>query len=333
MPSSSPSHQRGGFTLIELLVVIAIIAILVALLLPAVQQAREAARRSSCKNNLKQIVLAMHNYHDVYKTLPAGYIVSEAGGGNRFARPQYGWAVAILPFIEQGPLYDALAPNSPRGLTNVYSSGNAADRALLQSSIDTFQCPSDVAPNPLPPTVANFGSGAGGHPYDVGKSNYLAVTFGNTASIGNLAAVPTAAANQACFTGMTCFKFSDITDGLSNVFLVGERDGGPTQAFSDGTTSEFFAGTWVGVPRANNFGGTGIHMHLGRIDNAQRLNRDWWAESGSNTNGGRAFSSLHAGGAQFGMGDGSVRFISQNLSSTTYQNLAMKSDGNPLGEF
>ncbi len=327
--------KRAGFTLIELLVVIAIIATLVAILLPAVQQAREAARRSGCKNNLKQIGLALHNYHDTYSVLPPGYALSEAGGKNKYNRPQYGWGVAIMPFLELGAMFDSLAPNSPRGLVDVYSSKSAADQQLLQTVISVYQCPTDVAPNPVPQSIVNFGQGAGGYKYDVGKSNYLVCTIGPSAAIADATAqeLQDAINNEGAFTGTYSYKFSDFTDGLSNTFLAGERDGGPTQPFTDGSTSTFFAGTWVGVGRPANFGPQGIFTHLGRIDPSQRINRDFWAESGSNNSGGRAYSSLHKGGAQFLMGDGAVRFVSENINSTMYLLIGKRNDGEVIGEF
>ncbi len=131
--------NRRAFTLIELLVVIAIIAILVALLLPAVQQAREAARRSSCKNNLKQLGLAIHNYHDTYRTMPPGVV-------DDFTDSIWGWGALILPFVEQGPVYDALrVGNIPLGVR--MTPGNALDQlSVLQTPISTYRCPSDVGP-------------------------------------------------------------------------------------------------------------------------------------------------------------------------------------------
>ena len=123
---------RPGFTLIELLVVIAIIAILVALLLPAVQQAREAARRTQCKNNLKQIGIALHSYHDVYKTFPPAYIPDEDG------KPMHSWRVLILPFIEQQALYEQYDFNEPWDGPN--------NSQLANVVISVYQCPS--SPNP-----------------------------------------------------------------------------------------------------------------------------------------------------------------------------------------
>jgi prepilin-type N-terminal cleavage/methylation domain-containing protein len=140
--SFKPSSIRLGFTLVELLVVIAIIGTLVGLLLPAVQQAREAARRSSCGNNLKQIGTGLLNFESARKAFPAGYSMFLSGGGE----PCWGWATFILPYIEQADIYDGLSPTS-RKLSAIYvASPAAADQALLQSPIQTYRCPSDKTP-------------------------------------------------------------------------------------------------------------------------------------------------------------------------------------------
>ena len=136
-------HLSRGFTLIELLVVIAIIAILIALLLPAVQQAREAARRTQCRNNLKQIGLALHNYHDTFRLFPPGVI--RDGQNNSEA---WGWTVFILPFLEQANLYNQLDPDTYRlrdllaGLNPTYPAPTA-NAAILQNPLSVFICPSD----------------------------------------------------------------------------------------------------------------------------------------------------------------------------------------------
>ncbi|MFV1968169.1 MAG: DUF1559 domain-containing protein, partial [Pirellulaceae bacterium] len=147
----SRTRKRDGFTLVELLVVIAIIGILVSLLLPAVQAAREAARRMQCKNNVKQIGLAMHNYHDSYKTFPSGYITKTPCDAVGFSWPAcilgedgiYGWAALFLPFVEQAPLADLLAVGS---VTLDQSLANATTRQALQTPLSSFQCPSSPGP-------------------------------------------------------------------------------------------------------------------------------------------------------------------------------------------
>jgi prepilin-type N-terminal cleavage/methylation domain-containing protein/prepilin-type processing-associated H-X9-DG protein len=190
MLSPSPRSRRG-FTLIELLVVIAIIAILIGLLLPAVQKVRAAAAKTRCTNNLKQIGLAMHGYHDVRGQLPASRHTSM----NNF----WGWGAVILPYIEQAALYQRLgAPDitatstatMPNSATTPYAPDNAF---LLQSKISTYLCPADPDQNPINPMFNNYG-----------RSNYIA-------SEGLLGLFPGP-------------KLVAIPDGSSNTFLVGERD-------------------------------------------------------------------------------------------------------------
>ncbi len=137
-----PRRQRG-FTLIELLVVIAIIAILIALLLPAVQQAREAARRTQCKDNLHNIGLALHNYEETHRTLPP---LAFGDGGNPASSPvpAFPWSVMILPFLDQAPLYNVMKPG-PTTLQQLLNS--TTSRTLLQTPLEIFMCPSDTGPN------------------------------------------------------------------------------------------------------------------------------------------------------------------------------------------
>ncbi len=140
-------RRPAGFTLIELLVVIAIIAILVALLLPAVQQAREAARRTQCRNNLKQIGLALHNYHDIYNTLPPG-VVHKFGNQAVAAMGSYGWGTFILPQLEQQNLFQTIQTNGVDLDSLLRNSANAAARDYaVFTKLSFYRCPSDTAPD------------------------------------------------------------------------------------------------------------------------------------------------------------------------------------------
>ena len=146
MKNVSRSNRQRGFTLIELLVVIAIIAILIALLLPAVQQAREAARRSTCKNNLKQIGLAMHNYHETFGMFPPGYveeILNTNGGHVADNEGHWAWNALLLPYLDQAPLFNQLNVGTVPVSTML---NNATVRGSMQKTLPVFRCPSDTGP-------------------------------------------------------------------------------------------------------------------------------------------------------------------------------------------
>jgi prepilin-type processing-associated H-X9-DG protein len=278
------------------LVVIAIIGILIALLLPAVQAAREAARRSQCSNNLKQIGLALHNYHDSYQTFPSGWIWP--GAPNREC---WGWSALILPYVEQQALYDQL----DIGGTNLWqyqSSTGAAWNTIkkgLQTPLDAFMCPSDTG---------FYGAGQvhwgrrfdGGvcyrqHSYRPGVSNYIA-------NMGYRQRRRAWRNNRGgVFAGNSHVAFKDVRDGTSNTFAVGERD-----------TDLCRSGTWVGVRNADGTGSRGVYTAVAwarPIINAPDPPYGWGSDRGC----GEGFSSLHPGGAQFALCDGSVKFISETI--------------------
>jgi prepilin-type N-terminal cleavage/methylation domain-containing protein/prepilin-type processing-associated H-X9-DG protein len=314
----SGQQKQSGFTLIELLVVIAIIAVLIALLLPAVQQAREAARRSQCKNNLKQIGLAIHNYIEIHGKFPPGAVYQSAdkdatGGGNRNAVESWGWAAMILPQLE---------------LTNLYNRGNIGTGGKLEDYIDTvarvplkeYRCPSDSG---KPIREHQFAKWA--------TSNYK----GNcgSAQCEFLANVPFSSPKYdtgGLFFLNTSFGFRDVQDGTSNTILVGEV------ATSFGSNI-WGAAAWAGCEKGAD-GDCGDDIIAG--------GRGAINFPGDNGNTAReSFSSVHAGGVQFLLCDGSVRFISENISYevddpknnniglSTYTRLLHRADGKPVGEF
>ena len=313
MPSRQPamlaSISRRGFTLIELLVVIAIIAILVALLLPAVQQAREAARRSSCKNNLKQIGLALHNYHDTFGVFPPGWVGGNATGHFTGAGEDldytgftngFGWGAMLLPALEAGNLYDrfdfrirtSLAPNA----------------ALLNNVLTVFQCPSDPKPDTFVLTDEDTNT------FTMGTANYMGV-FG-TDELHDCEVSSSTTSWQCRGNGILFHNskigFRDITDGTSNTIVVGERT---TFVDDDGP----FYGVWSGlIPNSEH----ALERFLGHAEHGP----NYGEHAGD-------FGSSHKGGAQFVLGDGSVRFISENINETTFQRLAMRADGQVIGEF
>lgn len=298
-------QSRRGFTLIELLVVIAIIAILIALLLPAVQQAREAARRSQCKNNFKQIGLALHNYHDVFSTFPPGWI----GVENRQPSPEgesgFAWGTMILPYLDQAPLYNQFNYTLAMDVT--------PNRDLLDNYLNVFSCPSDPKPNTFTIQDRN------GTDTELAVSNYVGV-FGTTEihdCENTPGTAPVTASGQCVSDGVffhnSRIKMRDIIDGTSSTLMVGERT---TFVEADGTQ---FYGTWTGaLPEVEE----AAARVMGKAEHPP--NESEHAED---------FGSPHEGGAQFILGDGHVRFISENIDEGVFQSLATRAGGEVVGEF
>ncbi len=328
--------RNRGFTLIELLVVIAIIAVLVALLLPAVQMAREAARRAQCKNNLKQIGLALHNYHDVTNVIPFGY----AGFPFTNQGSVWGWGTMILPGLDQGPLYNSLS-QTPGG-TNGFGAPAAGFSAvmtsfnppcaLLATSLQVYRCPSDASDGPLLTIPAGGLNGSPpGTTSTFGRSNYpgvMGATYGNSNGL---------LGTDGAFGESSKRRFSDFRDGLSNTFLVGERRS------PIATGGQFTGGDtiWAGSNDDNFPDWQGFSMHLGSCDPISPLNqKTTTAPSAASGQPFIAFSSLHTGGGHFLLGDGSVRFVSDSIATgpagkagSTYQNLASMADGQVIGDY
>jgi prepilin-type N-terminal cleavage/methylation domain-containing protein len=330
-----------GFTLIELLVVIAIIAILIALLLPAVQQAREAARRTQCKNNLKQLGLAVHNYHDVFRTIPNGEIYdlvmhrSTSVPADRQRRTAWAWGVFLLPYLDQANLQAQLNPLGP-GPDGTFLP--KAGSPLWRIPQPMFICPSDAASN-INPYWRSF--------TPVSKSNYVPNR-------------PVWAAGYHPQEWRQPIKFRDILDGTSNTLLMGERAQGRKPFPSGG-------GIWLGrTGSASALNGQASWPPNTPLPAAVDLAA---VAAGNSAINGRndplgtrsAFTSRHVGGIQVVLFDGSVRFISENIDSViswphgrclndwnmdthrtctsvgdtnrVWQNLGRPRDGNPIGEF
>lgn len=303
--SRSLRNRQVGFTLVELLVVIAIIGILVALLLPAVQAAREAARRTQCNNNLKQLALGLHNYHDTFRKFPAGYYQIPTGAANEST-----WITHILPFIEQKPLYDGItawvAFGSPSPGTGVHK--------VTSTFIPGLLCPSDVEVQ-LALTHWARGNYAG--------NNGIGPMF--TEGQNSVARGPVGVFPQNVSRNM-----AEILDGTSNTAMVGELLKSPgddfrgvmhypegplyhhNQAPNSKVPDQFRTSLCKSIPRAPCTGTYTAWNNRSIVLSAR---------------------SLHPGGVNLALCDGSVRFVSNTVNLTTWQNLGTPQDGAVLGEY
>ena len=313
------SYRSRGFTLIELLVVIAIIAILVALLLPAVQQAREAARRTQCKNNLKQIGLAIHNYHDAYGCIPIADVNGAVNPISAHAR--------LLPQLEQNALYNLVDFNVPYDHVN-----NTIPR---MTELAVFRCPSD--PTPLPAAVG-------------GRNNY----YWNAGS--GVVMYTSGGAGQPDPNGVIFhnrrYRFNDITDGLSNTAAMSEKlTGDGNNGISSPRTDTYRPGTYpsnadeatqqcnatdvttlttqgysnVGGPWLQQYHSTNQYNHVLPPNGRSCMYPPGRIATTAN--------SQHVGGVHLMLCDGSVRFISENLDLRIWRNLGSINGGEVLGEF
>ena len=337
------SLSREGFTLIELLVVIAIIAVLIALLLPAVQQAREAARRTQCKNNLKQIGLALHNHHDTYLRFPPGGAmdqqpvgtVSNPGSGSAWGSS---WMVYILPYIDQANIFSSWQFSGNSGAFNGNNNG-----LVTGKKIPGYMCPSSS----MPPVCS---SNAG-----VATANYVGVSGAVNGLIGGYAETRFNALPAGGIVGgggvlipNGKLNFRDISDGSTNVIAASEtgdfiydntgtkRDWRPSQPWGWilGVKSPFVP------PLFDNAGGDNRSPNMVTVRYSS--NKRGFADDVPNTgvgNGGNyqgantPMNSTHVGGVHVLMADGSVRFLSDSLGLDTLAKLATRDDGQLVGDF
>ena len=324
MTVSNRTRRTRGFTLIELLVVIAIIAVLIALLLPAIQQAREAARRTQCKNNLKQIGLAIHNYEATHSVFPPG----------RLGFPMVFSAQAhILPFLDGGTLYYLIDFDTKPNF-GTPASPMTRNEIAARKQIPSYLCPSD------------FGSVPGS---DFGVTNYAAVA-GSGVGLSN--SINT---GDGVMFSRSSVRFADVADGLSNTACFGEQTlgvggnpsspGGGPPAKPEGEVLELTgatpttaaacvvgaAGTWSGLRGAkwmNGHYGDTLYNHF-LPPNAKRFD----CGNASHNYGLTAARSRHVGGVHIALCDGSVRFVSENINLALWQALATRFGGEVVGEF
>lgn len=332
--------RRRGFTLIELLVVIAIIAVLIALLLPAVQQAREAARRTQCKNNLKQMGLGLHNYHDVYTQFPPAALASSQGWGAS-------WYMRILPQIDQAPVFQKLTFNGAQhgwawtGSTEGSANGNV----LRGTSISWALCPSSpmnpIAANDIPVTNAQYYAISGttdgnGFTNPAGSLKNCCTCCSGQELMGKISGVgmlvPTRGNNLA-----------SATDGSSNTIMVGEASNFVINSSGVGRNTQINGahGIMMGtdtLATVESIGGT-----FGRVYNTTTVaygpnapvidQNSSWPGVGWNFGSNNPLNSAHTGGIHVLLADGSVRFIGDNIDMFTFRKLCSRNDGLAVGEF
>ncbi|PQO44064.1 DUF1559 domain-containing protein [Blastopirellula marina] len=320
------AHRRRGFTLVELLVVIAIIGVLIALLLPAVQQAREAARRISCTNNMKQIGLALHNYHDTHLRFPAGaysgHVTCTASGKpmggstsecNKVFAP---WTVMILPYVEEGALYDNF--DFKRIFPPFTDSCSSPNKKWQKVPLTKYQCPSDPLSDNDVPTLNYLACQGGGDPT-------VFEPILNAACSGSNSPTRVFFTNGMFYNNSTT-RFADVTDGLTNTFMVGEG----MYHFLLGSHPNIAnrSTTWASGELANNPYGTPITQCAAgnSINSAPQVATSHQLPEMSHT-----FGSHHPGGCHFALGDASVHFASENMDLAVYRSLGRRADALPTG--
>jgi len=319
------ARRIRGFTLVELLVVIAIIGILVALLLPAIQASREAARRTECSNNLKQMGLALSNYHDTYRRFPPSYVIQPGGGGvhgtpdatTRDAGPGWGWGALLLPYLEKQSLDDTLDYNLP--------CWDAANSAAVQTKLDDFICPSATGADKSFDVKDNSGSTLA----TFARSCYVA-NVGQEEPWGHTVDSYDAIADGPLYRNSTT-SAADVLDGLSTTVFVGEHH----PRLSDKT--------WVGVVPGASIcptpqfafaicepAGTLVNSHSGpsSFESPPVIH-----PPNSHLAHVCGMFAEHPTGCNVVMGDGSVHLISEDIHQPTWAALCSRAKGDVVSDF
>jgi prepilin-type N-terminal cleavage/methylation domain-containing protein len=289
-----------GFTLIELLVVIAIISVLIALLLPAVQSAREAARRAGCQNNLKQIGVALHNYHSTHDKFPIGYVAWPQPDTN-LTTPGWGWASALLPGLEQSALYNVANLSLP-----IEQPANSTARL---TSLGVYICPTDLYTGRFTVTDAAL------NPITDAFTISYAANFGRDV---NIAKFPEG--GNGMFMRNRAFGVSDVTDGTSQTILIGERGSILTRMPWPGAVNGAICRITPGSPSQTTRTKTAPVQPLARADTGGGTNTRLFWETDD-------FFSPHASGLHFLIGDGSIKFIKSSINPSVYGGLFSRNLG------
>lgn len=331
-------RQSKGFTLIELLVVIAIIGVLVALLLPAVQQAREAARRSQCKNNLKQLGLAMHNYHDVANTFPYGWMADPRNLNMNT------WGILILPYLDQAPLYNLYncsVPAFDQAALIGYNAAVAAQNVTVVSTkLPVHGCPSNPGGITVFSAIIPKDSVQPGAPpldltFNVASGDYsdCSAVFRSYAPLAFATFSGGSDGDKSGTMDMySRVRVGDITDGTSNTILLFERTGG-AQLYQRQMPATYPNAALYGRANSGGWANQGENWICGSLYDGTHPQQGGPCAVNCSNMDGSGLHSFHTGGAHLLLADGAVRFLSENTSPYIIGSIITKAHGEPIGDY